>query len=76
MKEDAILIEGTADRCVSLKMSHRGGKVLNNERASFGGFGQIKCYFGVCSQKAFMGGIEWGELSGIQCRNCMLDSGT
>ena len=33
MKKDAILIEGTADRSVSLKMSHRGGKVLNDERA-------------------------------------------
>lgn len=47
MKEDAILIEGSADRCVSLGMSHRG-KVLNNGRAPFGG---PKCCFGVCGQK-------------------------
>lgn len=33
MNEDAILIEGSADRCVSLGMSHRGGKVLNHGTA-------------------------------------------
>lgn len=32
MKKDAVLIEGTATRCVSLGMSHRGGEVLNTER--------------------------------------------
>lgn len=47
MKVDAILIEASADRCVSLRMSHRG-KVLNNGRALFGG---PKFYFGVYSQK-------------------------
>lgn len=37
-EEDAILIEGTADRCVSLRMNHRGGgKLLTNGRAQFGG---------------------------------------
>ena len=50
-KEDAILIEGTADRCVSLRISHRGGKVLNTGRAQFGG---TKCHFGVCGQKGLL----------------------
>lgn len=47
MKEDAILIEGSSDRCLSLGMSHRG-KVFNNGRAPFGGH---KYYFGVCGRK-------------------------
>ena len=33
MKKDALLTEGPADRCLSVGMSHKGGKVLNNGRA-------------------------------------------
>lgn len=49
-EEGAILIEGTANRCVSLRMNHRGGKILNG-RAQFGG---TKCYLGVCGQRNYL----------------------
>lgn len=55
MKKGAVFIEGTANRCVSLGMGHRGGKILNNGRAQCGG---TKCCFGVCGQKGlFMSGM-------------------
>lgn len=74
-EQDAILLEGTADRCVSLRANHRGGKLLNNGRAPFGG---TKCfYIGVCGQKELlMSAIEWGKLLfGTQCMNSMVSGG-
>lgn len=51
MRKDAILTAGTADRYVSLRISHRGGPVLNTGRAQFEG---TKYYFGVCDQKGLV----------------------